>query len=66
VPLSDAQTAKLSGKLQMLTGKKVSLTNKVDPACMGGVRLDYDGKRVDGTVSNRLEKLGSLLKNTVL
>ena len=66
VPLSDAQTAKLSGKLQMLTGKKVSLTNKVDPACMGGVRLDYDGKRVDGTVSNRLEKLGCLLKNTVL
>jgi F0F1-type ATP synthase delta subunit len=38
----------------------------VDAACIGGVRLDYDGKRVDGTVSNRLEKLGSLLKNTVL
>ena len=66
VPLSDVQRSKLTGKLQVLTGKKVSLTNKVDPACMGGVRLDYDGKRVDGTVSNRLEKLGSLLKNTVL
>ena len=66
VPLSSAQSEKLSRKLQMLTGKRVSLTNKVDPACIGGVRLDYDGKRVDGTVSNRLEKLGSLLKNTVL
>ena len=66
VPLSDVQRSKLTGKLQVLTGKKVALTNKVDPACMGGVRLDYDGKRVDGTVSNRLEKLGSLLKNTVL
>ena len=66
VPLSEDQRLKLSGKLQTLTGKKVALTNKVDPACMGGVRLDYDGKRVDGTVSNRLEKLGSLLKNTVL
>ena len=66
VALSEAQTRKLTARLQALTGKKVQLINQVDPACMGGVRLDYDGKRVDGTVSNRLEKLGSLLKNTVL
>jgi F-type H+-transporting ATPase subunit delta len=66
VALTDAQSKKLSAKLSRLTGKTVELVNRVDSACIGGVRLDYDGKRVDDTVSNRLSKLGSLLKNTVL
>ena len=66
VPLEDAQTARLSEKLAKITGKTIELYNVVDPACMGGVRLDYDGKRVDDTVRHRLDALHSLLKNTVL
>ena len=66
VPLSDAQTAKLSGKLQMLTGKKVSLTNKVDPACMGGVLLELPGRQLDGTVKHRLDALSASLKAAAL
>ena len=66
VPLDKAQTAKLTAKLEKITGKTVELTNRTDPACLGGVRLDYDGKRVDGTVQNRLDAVRSLLKNTVL
>ena len=66
VALNDAQKAKLCGKLTQLTGKTIDLTNRVDSACIGGVRLDYDGKRLDDTVSHRLESLGRLLNNTVL
>ena len=66
VALTDAQTEKLSAKLASLTGKTIELHNRVDPDCMGGVRLDYDGKRVDGTVAGRLDAVRSLLKNTVL
>lgn len=66
VALTDAQTEKLCRKLSDITGKEILLENRVDPAAMGGVRLDYDGKRVDGTVNNRLDSIGSLLKNTVL
>ena len=66
VALSEAQTQKLTDKLSQLTGKTIALTNRVDPEVLGGVRLDYDGKRVDGTVKNRLDSIGSLLKNTVL
>lgn len=66
VALSDTQAQKLTEKLATITGKTVELTNRVDPAVLGGVRLDYDGKRVDGTVKNRLDTIGSLLKNTVL
>ena len=66
VALTAAQSQKLSEKLGRLTGKTIELVNRVDPACIGGVRLDYDGKRVDDTVSHRLDALRGLLKNTVL
>ena len=51
---------------QGITGKTILLRNRINPACLGGVRLDYDGQRLDGTVKNRLDRLGELLNNTVL
>ena len=66
VALSREQKDKLSGKLTRITGKKIELMNRVDPEVLGGIRLDYDGKRVDGTVQNRLDSVRNLLKNTVL
>lgn len=66
VPLTEAQAKKLTDKLCSLTGKTVELECRVDPSVLGGVRLDYDGKRIDGTVKNRLDSIGSLLRNTVL
>ena len=64
--LSQSQKDKLTAKLEALTGKSIQLINRVDPECLGGIRLDYDGKRVDGTVAHRLESVRSMLKNTVL
>ncbi len=66
VALTEAQTAKLTEKLQSITGKRIALTSKLDPEVLGGMRLDYDGKRVDDTVSHRLDAVRNLLKNTVL
>lgn len=66
VPLSQEQFARLTEKLSKITGKTAQLYNRVDPSCMGGVRLDYDGKRVDGSVASRMETIRNLLKNTVL
>lgn len=65
-PLEPAQADRLSKKLSDVTGKTIELINVIDPACIGGMRLDYDGKRVDDTVRNRLDSLHSLLKNTIL
>ncbi len=66
VPLTGEQSERLCAKLQQMTGKRISMSNSVDPACLGGVRLDYDGKRVDDTVRHRLDALASLLHNTML
>ena len=66
VALSQEQSGKLSDKLANMTGKKVVLQNRIDPDCLGGIRLDYDGRRLDGTVKNQIETINALLRNTVL
>ena len=66
ITLSDAQKQKLTEKLESITGKQIDLQCSLDAAQLGGLRLSYDGKQVDGTVKNRLDAIGKLLKNTVL
>ena len=66
IALTENQAQRLSAKLGSLTGKTIELTNVVDPECLGGIRLDYDGTRMDDTVLHRLESVRKLLKNTVL
>lgn len=65
-PLNPEQTRLIKGKMENITGKTVILKTRIDPACLGGVRLCYDGKQVDGTVKSRLDAIGKLLKNTVI
>ena len=64
IPLTDSQIRKISGKLEKQTGKTVLLQNKVDPDCLGGVRLDYDGMRLDDTVKHRLEAVQKMLESS--
>ena len=66
VKLTDQQMEKLTAKLEATTGKRIDLHCSVDPEVLGGLRLCYDGKQVDGTVQSRLDAIGKLLKNTVL
>ncbi len=66
VALTESQIARLEEKISAMTGKKALVENRVDYRCLGGIRLDYDGTQVDGSVANRMEKIRKLLKNTVL
>ena len=66
VALTAEQTQRLTEKLHGITGKRIDLTNKLDPTVLGGMRLDYDGKRVDDTVSHRLDAVRNMLRSTVL
>ena len=66
VALTDEQCRRLTEKLEQITGKTVKLQCRVDPKTLGGVRLDYDGKRVEDTVAGRLDAIRSMLRSTVL
>jgi F-type H+-transporting ATPase subunit delta len=64
--LTQAQADRLCEKLAAITGKTIQLHNKLDADVLGGIRLDYDGKSLDGTIANRLDAIRSKLKNTAL
>lgn len=66
LPLSEAQAEKLKQKLGTITDKQITLCSRIDPAVLGGIRLDYDGQRLDDTVSHRMDALRELLRKTVL
>lgn len=57
VNLSESEMKKLTEKLETKTGKKVRLTNVVEPNLLGGAVLEYDGKEFDGSIKARLNSL---------
>ena len=66
IALSQPQVLRLKEKLSTITGKDTLLSNQVDPALLGGVRLDYDGKQLEDSIAQRMHNIRQLLKNTVL
>ena len=66
VALNAGQEQKLTQKLCRITGKKIALSNRIDTTVLGGMRLDYDGQRLDDTVSHRMDAIRDLLEKTVL
>ena len=66
IALTENQKQRLTEKLVAITGRKIALICREDPAVLGGIRLNYDGMQVDGTVQGRLDAIGRQLKNTVL
>jgi F-type H+-transporting ATPase subunit delta len=64
--LSERQKQALLQKLEKISGKKVDMTCYVNPALIGGIRLDMEGKRYDGSASERLESLRSIIANTTV
>lgn len=66
VPLRAELQEKLRLRLQTLTGKQVDLQYRIDPAVLGGIRLEYDGKALDGTVRSRLAGIEKTLSETVI
>ena len=66
IALTAPSREKLLAKLQKMTGKNIVLTETVDPAVLGGLRLDMDGTRLDGTVQRHLERLRTEIDSAVL
>ncbi|MBI5838240.1 MAG: ATP synthase F1 subunit delta [Candidatus Eisenbacteria bacterium] len=50
VKLTDAERVKLVEKLQIVTGRKVLMSESVDPAVLGGVLVTVGDRIIDGSV----------------
>ena len=55
LPLTPDQRSKIKGKLEKSTGKKMNVSYSADKCIIGGVRIKYGSKVIDGTVSGMLE-----------
>lgn len=62
VPMKEEAKERLTAKLEKQTGKQIFLKNQIDPSCIGGVRLIYDGKQTDASVRNWMDQLQNSLQ----
>lgn len=61
VTLTEKQMSALTQKLEKLSGKKISLTQRRDSSVIGGLRVELEGKQLDGTVQGRMSGLSRKL-----
>lgn len=66
VAMSEGQLEALKAKLVAETGKTIIIKNTVDPSILGGVKLRYSGKQIDGSVKTRLDAFSESLKNIIV
>ena len=66
VKMTDEQIKALRDKLVSETGKTIIINNKIEPRILGGVKLRYLGRQIDGSVKTRLDQFEKSLKNTVI
>jgi F-type H+-transporting ATPase subunit delta len=57
MPLPEAQAKQLQDKLARVTGRKVTMTTRVDPAIIGGVVARVGSTVYDGSVATQLQRM---------
>jgi F-type H+-transporting ATPase subunit delta len=57
VPMDIAMSNDLRDRLSKSMNMQIDLENQVDPAILGGIVLNIDGKVLDGSVKQQLERL---------
>lgn len=65
VPLTEEENSALRVKLAKISGKQVKLISSVDPALIGGMRVEMDGRRYDNTIQDRLGRLKRSLTHSL-
>ena len=66
VPLNDRLRGQLRDRLSQVTGRTIELDCRVDPVCLGGVRLEMEGRQLDGTLRARFDAVRRQLQDVVL
>lgn len=66
VVLGKEQVEALKEKLEKISGKQVDLVTKVDPSVVAGLRVELEGKQLDGTVQSRLSGVSRKLSEIIV
>jgi F-type H+-transporting ATPase subunit delta len=60
-PLSGEELAAVKKRVEQLAGAHVELSTAIDPALLGGIRVQIGDLQIDASVSGRLERLRARL-----
>ena len=66
IALNDAQMTALKEKLEKISGKKISLVQKIDKSVMAGLLVEIEGKQLDGTVASRMTGISKKLNEIIV
>lgn len=66
VALSEEQMKALQDKLEKISGKRIHLIQVRDASVIGGLRVELEGKQLDGTVQGRMSGLSRKMKELVV
>ena len=66
VALSSDRKKALKEKLEKVSGKKVSLVTKVNPAVIAGIKVELEGVEMDGSVRGRIKDISKKLSDTII
>ena len=61
VPLKDEEAEALRIGLEKKFSRKVTLRCAVDPGLIGGMRVEIDGRVIDGSIRNKLDKIKEVM-----
>ncbi len=61
VALSEEEREKLQAGLEKRFRRQVTLQCEVDPALIGGVRVEIEGSVIDGSLKNRLDQIKEVM-----
>ena len=61
VPLKEAETVALRAKLEKKLSKTVIMQFRVDPELIGGIRVEVDGRGIDGSIRNKLDEIKEVM-----
>ena len=61
--LDDTEVRALQARLEKMTGKRIELSQQVDPELLGGVQVRVGDQLIDGSVAGRLERLRNEFTN---
>lgn len=64
-PLTDKLRADIAAKMGEVTGKKISIKEKIDPSVIGGIIIDHGSARYDGSIRTRLNALKDNLAEVI-
>ncbi len=66
LPLTEEERATVVQRLQEITGKRILLTETVDPSLIGGMRIVFGDKLLDLSVRGHLERIRERLRQVYL